>query len=109
MRIVAQIVKEFSTEYPIYAGQPKQTTPILFPSSNPGVNQQGGFIGGGGYNNPLPNSNPFNNPQNPTANIASYDNSKPQFQQYGNTPKDQLLNPLKARCNSIFWNLYSGI
>lgn len=97
MRIVAQIAKEFSVEYPIYAGNSQQTQtqfqqpkPVLFPNgfgNNPGIQQQGTFVQQG--------MNP--QPQNVNTNI-NYNNVSP-FPNTGNkNPKDQLLGPLKSRC-----------
>jgi len=102
MRIVAQIIKEFSAEYPIYAGNPSQTSqiqqqqpkPHLFPGSgfpNPTmVNQQGNY--GQQFTNPQP--------QNVNTNIA-YQNVQ-QYQNIGNkNPKDQILSTLKTRCEDL--------
>jgi len=98
MRIVAQVVKEFSNEYPIYAGNASSnpstgTSTHLFKPSNPFpntiVNNNPGFMGQQG----------FNNPQNANTMLSSnIGNFKPVNvgMNMGNQ-KDQVLAPLKAR------------
>ena len=94
MRIVAQVIKEFSNEYPIYAGS---TGP-----SN--TNASSHFFK---PNNPFPNTNPTGmlgqqgfNPQNAntmiTSNIGTL--NKPNVNIGMGNQKDQVLAPLKARC-----------
>ncbi|RZK09758.1 MAG: hypothetical protein EOO43_20975 [Flavobacterium sp.] len=127
MRIVAQVVKEFSNEYPIYAGSTNSNPSTnvsnlnLFKPNNPfpntGINNNPGMFGQQGFN-----------PQNGTTMISSnIGNFKPNINVGGGmnmdgknqggmmmdgNQKNQVLPPLKARCkeylfeNKIEFNQY---
>lgn len=104
MRIVAQIVKEFSIEYPIYAGQPKPQ-PTFQPNPQNTTNPFQQFQQNNNQFQPFPNpNNPTTiinpsggqGPQNVSPFIKPYDNIQSNPMPGGN-PKDQLLAPLKSR------------
>jgi hypothetical protein len=101
MRIVAQVVKEFSNEYPIYAGSTgpsnTNTSTHLFKPNNPfpnnnNVNNPNGMFGQQGFN-----------PQNANTMLASNigNFNKPNVNvgmgMGGGNQKDQVLAPLKTR------------
>ncbi len=120
MRIVAQVVQEFSAKYPIYAATNKQpTNPHMFPSTfNNGIPQNSSI------NPQNPNTRvvvyPQNNYQtttqfnpnagyNPQTNYNSNQNFNPNGTVFNPTntnafppknEKEEVLGPLKARCRT---------
>jgi len=102
MRIVAQVVKEFSNEYPIYAGSTNSNPSVgtsnlnLFKPNNPfpntGINNNPGMFGQQGFNpqnaNTMISSNMGNFKPNVVGNVGGMG--------MGNQ-KDQVLAPLKSR------------